>query len=64
MPQRVEFRKLFGDENAAMLDRSKILAVFVEVDDAYGLMIQDRQFLSREERSALIRAARELPTRD
>jgi hypothetical protein len=60
----VEFRQLTRPEHFTMLDRSKILAVFVEVGDAYGVMINGEEYLTREEKTALIRAAQALPTRD
>jgi len=48
----------------AILDQSKIKALFVEIGDAVGLMINGDELLTREEKAALIRAARALPTRD
>ena len=60
----VEFRKQTRAESHAMLDASRVIAVFVEVDNALGLMAQGDQPMTREERDALIQAARTLPTRD
>lgn len=61
----VEFRKLAPRERRMMIEASTILAVFIQTGDAYGLMVEaDGVYLSRDEKNALIRAARALPTRD
>lgn len=64
---RPEFRILSSQENNRLIEKSRIIAVFVEVDDAYGLMVQgegDGRYVTTEEKAALILAARNLPTRD
>jgi len=60
----VQFRRHTRSEMPAILDQSKIKALFVEIGDAVGLMINGDELLTREEKAALIRAARALPTRD
>ena len=61
--QPIEFRRLSQKEHEATLDASTIHAIFVEVEGAYGLMLNG-ELLTREQKAVLIRAARALPTRD
>lgn len=60
----VQFRKVTPQETGALINQSRIIAVFSEVGDAYGLMMNGDKYLTREEKAALIRAARALPTSD
>lgn len=60
----VTFLPLTQDGHNELIERSKILAVFVDTGSAYGLMVNGKDFLTRAEREALILAAQELPTRD
>lgn len=60
----VRFERFTQKENNAMLEQLRIIALFVEVGDAFGLMVQDKQYVTREEKACLLHAARNLPTRD
>jgi hypothetical protein len=67
MEEPVRFVKLNRDEHHLTLEKSKIRALFVEVEGVYGLMVEGEgpnHLLSRAEKIALIRAARAVPTRD
>lgn len=58
------YRTLGEGEHSKVLEKSRIVAVFVEVAGGYGLMMNSATYMSQEERAALIQAARDSPTRD
>ena len=60
----VEFRRLTREEHNATIDKSRIIAVFVEAHDALGVMIDGTELITREEKTAFLKAVRNLPTRD
>lgn len=59
-----QFRRMDKKEREVVLERSRIIAVYVEVDNAYGVMVNGDEFMTREEKQAFLLAVRNLPTRD
>lgn len=58
-----QYRVLGQGEHSTVLEKSRIIAVFVEVEGAYGLMIRNSR-MTAEEREALLQAARDSPVSD
>lgn len=59
-----EYRTLGVGEHSKVLEKSRIIAVFVEVGKAYGLMMNGDRYMTREEQAALIQAAKDSPVSD
>ena len=59
-----QYRMVEKEENHAVLEQSRIIAVFVETGNSFGLMMCGERFLTREEQAALIQAAQDSPIRD
>jgi hypothetical protein len=60
----MKFRRLTNAEHEETISRSRIIALFVEVEDSYGLMVNGETYVTREEKEYLQHAAANLPTRD
>lgn len=52
------------EDYPALLKRARIIAVFVQVGDDLGLMVNSDKRLSQIEKAALLEAATALETRD
>lgn len=51
-------------EVASLMARARIIAVFAQVGDDFGLMVNSDQRLTRAEKALLLEAAQSLETRD